>query len=749
MEAYKQGLIEKKEDGLHIKVGHMFYRDLNYMIYQKAKEGIRNFYLDDVIGQRYIGAGLNHDIKIVINGIPGQDLGVFNGGSKIIVKGNAQDGVGNTMNDGFIVVYGNVGDIPGHMMRNGKIYIRGSAGFRAGIMMKEYGRKKPIMIIGERIGDYLGEYMAGGTIIVLGYSMAQDESPVGHYVASGIFGGTVWIRGMVSREQIGNGNICKRASENELEEIIPYIKEYSEIFNISFDEILSKFFWKITKSVGRPFGKLYVPSNKIGGDFFPLHINLKSPCENACPIGIPNQLIIRKIKDGNLQDAYDLIDDYTPFRYSCCGLTCPRFCEKSCTRNMINDPVPIGEIARKYVPRGPVKIKEGKKNERIAIIGSGPAGLSAAWHLARLGYYIEVFEKESELGGKLINNVPQDRLPREMLMKEIERIRSLDIKFNVNSKIDLKKIHEIKNNYDAVVIAIGVHKPKKLGFPGEENAISSYDFLYLIKHDYNKMPDLSNKNIVIIGAGNVGMDVASESFKYGANSVTAIDVKTPSAFINEIKRAEILGTRIIFPRFIDRYENGMVYFKNDDPIKADILIEAIGENTEYNLSELGILIDRDNFTTNVPGLYVIGDAVKPGFIADAIGAGKRIAEYIHNNFRGIIKVKNDIPTVDKRHINLVYFQKKDSFTDNLLDKCASCGTCIQCDICVENCPHDAVSRIGEKFEINIETCAGCGVCASLCPRGAIIMVKKTDLFLEESSEGTKIETQTHSISCKK
>jgi len=139
---------------LRIQVGKTHYRELGDAIRRKIAEGYRRFILERVVGQRYIGAGLDHGVEIEIHGVPGQDLGVFNGGAKIVVHGNAQDGVGNTMNDGYIIVHGSVGDIPGHMVRNGKIYIRGSAGFRAGIMMKEYGEKHPVMIIGEKIGDY-------------------------------------------------------------------------------------------------------------------------------------------------------------------------------------------------------------------------------------------------------------------------------------------------------------------------------------------------------------------------------------------------------------------------------------------------------------------------------------------------------------------------------------------------------------------------------------------------------------------
>ena len=356
-----------------------------------------------------------------------------------------------------------------------------------------------------------------------------------------------------------------------------------------------------------------------------------------------------------------------------------------------------------------------------------------------------MFEKESKLGGKLVYNIPKGKLPQKILIEEIRRIKSLDIKINVNIKIDLRNILKMKDNYDTIIIAIGVQKPKDLGFPGEKYAINSYDFLRQIKLEIEYRSNLIGKDIVIIGAGNVAMDVAFEAHNCGAKNITAVDIKAPSAFCNELRKAESLGTEIIFPRFIDRYDGNFVYFKNDDPKKADVLIKSVGEEPEIDYSELGILINGRNFTTNIPGLYIIGDALSPGLVANAIGSGKKVAEHIHSNFQKIKKVENDIPIVDKRRINLVYFQKKNSFFDDLIGKCASCGTCIQCDICVENCPHNAISRIGEDFKINLEKCAGCGTCASLCPRGAITMVKKLELFQEESSEGTKIKTQAYSF----
>ncbi|MGQ9616892.1 MAG: FAD-dependent oxidoreductase [Spirochaetota bacterium] len=705
---------------LTIRVGMTPYRMLGEAIRSKIAEGINHFILENVMGQRYIGAGLRHGVLIEMWGVPGQDLGVFNDGAKLVVYGNAQDGVGNTMNDGFIIIHGNVGDIPGHMMRDGKIYIRGSAGFRAGIMMKEYGPRHPVMIIGERIGDYPGEYMAGGTIVVLGYSLGTGDSPVGRHVASGMFGGEIYIRGRVDESRVGKGAVMSEIALKDLVRIMPYLEEYAGIFNLDMKRILDAPFTLIRRAGGRPYGNLYVPSSKIARDFKPVHRNITPPCANACPIGIPNPIIIRKLREGKVTEAFEIIDDYTPFRYSCCGMVCPGLCRSACTRGMLDEPVKIDEIARIYHPVGEVKILEGKKPERICIIGAGPAGLSAAWHLARRGYEVDVYEKESNIGGKLVHNVPETRLPYSEVEKDLFRIRSVGIKFITGTEVDKKLFQNLKKQYDSVIIAVGTQRPRTIGFSGEVNAISASSFLRTIKITGQDIFGVNAKSVVIIGAGNVAMDVACECFRLNAASVTVIDIKKPSAFGKELEKAIAYGTKILFPRFVDVYEDGILRMKNGEELKADLLIESVGELPELDFVGEKLLVDRDSFTTNLPHIYVIGDAVAPGLVTHSIAMGRSAALHIHGLLRGFPTQEERELVVDKRKVNVVYFQEKEGFYD-LLDTCFSCGTCLQCDICVEHCPRGAISRMGEIFTVQYELCSGCGVCASLCPRNAIIM----------------------------
>jgi len=702
-----------------IFTGTMHYRDLNMEIRKRAHEGIRHFVLENVTGQRYIGAGLGPGIVLEIKGVPGQDLGVFCGGATIVVHGNAQDGVGNTMNDGFIIVHGSVGDIPGHMVRNGKIYVKGSAGYRAGIMMKEYGKKHPVMIIGERIGDYVGEYMAGGTIIILGYSLSKKTSAVSRHVASGMFGGEMFVRGQIEKSQLGEGAIMHRAEQDELATILPSLTEYSEIFGLDMGKIFDVPFAVIQRAGQRPYGHLYVPSSSIARDLKPVHRNTVPPCAHACPAEIPNPVIIRKLREGQIQEAFNLIDDYTPFRYSCCGMVCPGLCRAACTRNSLGAPVKIDKISREYSPSGEVKILEGKKKERIAVIGAGPSGLSAAWHLARRGYVVAIYEKEKDIGGKLVHHIPEERLPRREVERDLKRIRSLGIEFILDTEVDAALFSELKQRYNAVIVAVGAQKPRSIGFRGEYMAVPAHQFLRSVKTTSRDW-DLKGKSVVILGAGNVAMDVANECFRLGSKSVTAVDIQKPAAFGKGLDQAMELGIRLFYPRFIESYEEKQVRFKNGELIEADLLIEAIGEIPELTFVGEKLIFKKDSYTTNLPGVYIIGDVLIPGLITDSIGMGRKVAEYVYRIFQGIPHDMESRGIVDKRFIHTVYFQQQDAFA-SALDECFSCGNCLQCDICVENCPRGAITRTGETFVIDREVCSGCGVCASVCPRGAITM----------------------------
>lgn len=248
----------KKE--IRIDAQGLHYKVLNEKIHQAINKGFKKVILDGVCGQRYIGDGLKgEEIEIIINGLPGNDLAAFMDGPQIMVKGNVQDGVGNTMNGGEIVVYGDAGDIVGHSMRGGRIFIKGEAGYRVGIHMKAYRDMFPVVIIGGRVKDFLGEYMAGGLLVVLGlvHSLPNPESIVGDFVGTGMHGGNIFIRGEVDQRCLGKEvKIAKPAAE-DYNLLKRHLKDFSGYFNLNLEEIFKPPFLKLYPYTYRPYGRLY------------------------------------------------------------------------------------------------------------------------------------------------------------------------------------------------------------------------------------------------------------------------------------------------------------------------------------------------------------------------------------------------------------------------------------------------------------------------------------------------------------
>jgi glutamate synthase domain-containing protein 3 len=233
----------------------MDYRELNGSIKEIFKSRQTSIILNNVNGQRYIGNALRGEETVVINGVPGNDLGMFIDGPSLIVNGNVQDGVANTMNDGLLVVAGNAGDTLGYGMRGGEVFIRGNAGYRAGIHMKEYGVKKPLLVIGLTAGDFLGEYMAGGTIIV--FNLENEIPPMGSFCGAGMHGGTIYIRGSKDSTRYQDLNI-QHLDEKDLELLDEVAVKYENHFDRPVPAICASDYIKIIPHTNRPYRKLYV-----------------------------------------------------------------------------------------------------------------------------------------------------------------------------------------------------------------------------------------------------------------------------------------------------------------------------------------------------------------------------------------------------------------------------------------------------------------------------------------------------------
>ena len=227
------------------------YRELNDQI----RDCTESCQVTGALGQRFMCAGMR-DKKVFIDGIPGNALGAYLNGSTITVNGNAQDAVGDTMNDGEIIIHGNIGDAAGYAMRGGRIFVKGNAGYRAGIHMKAYREKCPVMVIGGKAGSFLGEYQAGGVIIVLG--IGTNGELIGNFPCTGMHGGKMYLRGDCDGIAFPSQVTPRKATEEDMDELLPYLSRYCELFGKDMTEILGTAFTVVTPDSKNPYKQMYV-----------------------------------------------------------------------------------------------------------------------------------------------------------------------------------------------------------------------------------------------------------------------------------------------------------------------------------------------------------------------------------------------------------------------------------------------------------------------------------------------------------
>jgi len=226
------------------------WQDLNEKI--QATDG--DITIENSFGERFIGCGKKQG-TITIHGVAGNALGAYLDGGTIITSQNVQDAVGDTMNDGKIIVYGNAGDALGYAMRGGTILVKGDSGYRTGIHMKQYLTKRPVIVVGGKTGSFLGEYLAGGLIIVLGLGI--ENVPSGEFIGTGMHGGEIWIRSKKEPKNLPAQVLIQKITTDGCEEIMPYINEYAEKFKISAEEIMKGDFYKLTPNAKSPYKQLY------------------------------------------------------------------------------------------------------------------------------------------------------------------------------------------------------------------------------------------------------------------------------------------------------------------------------------------------------------------------------------------------------------------------------------------------------------------------------------------------------------
>jgi len=233
------------------------YRELNARLREAVENGAERIDLYNVCGQRYIGSGLHKPVEIHIHGTPGNDLAAFMDGPRIIVHGNAQDGCGNTMNGGEVIIHGRAGDAIGYAMRGGKVFVRDDVGYRVGIHIKEYQEQRTIIVIGGTAQHFLGEYMAGGVLVVLGLSLAPGERHIATYIGTGMHGGVIYVRGEIAPHQLGREVGCVPLDERDETLLRQLVGEYAAHFDRDPAAILDRPFTKLVPLSSRPYGRLY------------------------------------------------------------------------------------------------------------------------------------------------------------------------------------------------------------------------------------------------------------------------------------------------------------------------------------------------------------------------------------------------------------------------------------------------------------------------------------------------------------
>ncbi len=499
------------------------------------------------------------------------------------------------------------------------------------------------------------------------------------------------------------------------------------------------------------------------------------PCSTNCPAGTDVRLFVKQTSEGNFNDAFDTIYKFNPFA-STCGRVCPHFCQQNCNRIELDEGLNIGAIERFLGDKGierKLNAKPITQNEKIAVIGSGPAGLTAALRLIQKEYKVIVFEALPYAGGMMRTGIPEFRLPQEILDKEIKAIEMQGVEINLNSRV---RINELEKDFDIIISAVGSHKSGKMNIPGEEHSIDGIKFLREFKLKENKFDVSVGDEVAIIGGGNTAIDVSRTTLRLGAkptiyyrrsqNEMPAIPHEVEEA-IDEGVNIKFLTTPVSYNKngngIIDITFVDMELGEPDDsgrrrPVKidgsekiksVDKVFSAIGQTfEEYVFADKEIIPKqgRIDFNSTKP-VFCCGDMAWGGTVTEAIGSGNLVAEevdaYINNReYKGKKDITDIVLPVDinynyylptARNDNYVTVLK--SYTGNfseivkglneeeILDeskRCLHCGDCYSCGNCYNYCP-DAAIHIDEqnRLRIDYDYCKGCGICFNECPCSAI------------------------------
>jgi formate dehydrogenase (NADP+) beta subunit len=514
----------------------------------------------------------------------------------------------------------------------------------------------------------------------------------------------------------------------------------------------------------------------------PEYVDLLPPCNHACPAGENVREWLAQAQAGNYRRAWAALTETNPLP-AVCGRVCFHPCETRCNRAALDSTVGIHAVER-YL--GDAATEEGLSFEsglasgkRVLVIGAGPCGISAAYHLARAGHAVEVRDAGSAPGGMLHFGIPAYRLPRDVLMREIERVEAMGVNFVPNALVSDVLGAKAEGAFDAVLVAVGARLDRRIEIPsGDANRILSA--LPLLRGIEEGTPPQLGRKVVVYGAGDTAMDVARSARRLGVDEpliiyhrdrahMKAHEIEFDAAIAEGVKmrwmtRLASVGAGEIVVEEVRLDDDGVAHPTGKlDRLDADTVVLALGERADTSFLrgvsgiELGddgsIAVDA-NFSTSCAGVFAGGD-VTPGArsVSIAIGHGRRAAYAIDRWLRGATPVTTrEAPIVSfdmlrlpiygeaiaQRERDLPLERRLASFEETTLgltqgqaryeaQRCLSCGNCYECDMCYASCPEEAIVKLGagRGYRIDDSRCTGCAVCFEACPCHAIEMTDES------------------------